>query len=328
MRHATLLFSIVLLLSGCGVANQTGNIGVFGEATKGVTNKIDAVITEYNEANIQDVINERAQSKKELTIEEFDPIKALIIQEADKKDYALYKANQALGNYASALSGLSKAGSREEVDLAATKLYGSLQNLNSQYKVLKGTTTNLIDENISKGIGEAIAAIGSFYIEKKRGEAIKSIVISADKHIQTICDVIIEEFLKGAIESSIFRIRNTELSGYIKDYNDAVAPRGAVTPPNFENRLRLLNVIYKKYELMQASSVPVTQAINGIKAIKEAHGTIKNEVEKDIFTSDNIVKVVGNLKDIQDHYNNLGELMVNCKTQIIADEKKGIICKP
>jgi len=325
MRHLTLLFSIVLLLSGCGVAAQTGNIGVFGEATKGVTDKIDAVITEYNEANIQNVVTKLAQHKKTITIDDFNPVTELIIKEADKKDYALYKANQALGDYALALSGLAQAGSRQEIDVAATKLYGSLQTINSQYKVLKGTTTNLIDDKTSAGLAKVIGEIGNLYIEEKRGEAIKSIVISADKYIQIICDVIIEELLKGTIETRIFTMRNTEISGYIKDYNDTLATSATAT---FEDRLKSLNVIYKKYEVMQASSAPVAQAINAVKAIKEAHGTIKSDVEKDIFTSKNIVEAVGKLKDINDHYNNIGELMVNCKTQLISDEKKGIICQP
>ena len=54
MKYAGLLFLVVLLLLGC-VSTPTGNIEVFGDATKGITDKFDAVIQEYNDANIQNI---------------------------------------------------------------------------------------------------------------------------------------------------------------------------------------------------------------------------------------------------------------------------------
>ena len=318
MKCAVLLFLSVLLLFGC-VATPTGNIEVFGNAAKGVTDKVDAVIKEYNDANIQNELTKLAQHSNPITIAAFDPVGEVLIKDADKKNYALYKANKALGSYATALSGLAKAGSRDEIDLAAAKLYGSLHSLDEQYKTMRGT--NLLDDSTSAIIGRVIAEIGTLYVEKKRGDALKTIIISADKPIQTICDVIIGELLKGTIQERLFTVRYTELSGYISDYNSIVGKS------NFDTKKKALEAIYQKYRVMQASSAAVQDAVASTEAIKTAHATIRQEVEKDRFTSKSITEAIGRLKDIQDHYDDLGELMLTCKTQLIADKDKGIICK-
>ena len=320
MKSTVTLLFIVVLMTGCATT-PTGDIGAFGDATKDITDKIDAVIKDYNEANIQNEINKLAQHTSSISIDKFDPIRDAIIHEADKKNYAIYKANNALGLYAKSLTALANAGNRDEIDLAAAKLYGSLHGLNEQYKVLKNTTSNLLDDNTSALIGKAIAEIGSVYIENQRAKAIKSIVVAADKHIQTICDVIVNELLKGVIEERLFTIRHIEVSGYLDDYNKMVATA------TFIDKQKALGEIYKKYVVMQSSSASVVQAINAIEAIKKAHATIKKDVEEDKFTSKGAVEAIGNLKDINDHYNNLEEMMLSCKTQIIADPKKGVVCE-
>jgi hypothetical protein len=301
------------------VSTPTGNIEVFGNAAKGVTDKVDAVIKEYNDANIQNELTKLAQHSNPITIAAFDPVGEVLIKDADKKNYALYKANKALGAYATALSGLAKAGSRDEIDLAAAKLYGSLHGLNEQYRTMRGT--NLLDDSTSATIGRVIAEIGTLYVEKKRGDALKTIIVSADKPIQTICDVIIGELLKGTIQERLFTVRYTELSGYISDYNSIVGKS------NFDTKQKAVEAIYQKYRLMQASSAAVQEAIAATEAIKTAHAAIRQEVEKDRFTSKSITEAIGRLKDIQDHDNDLEELMLKCKTQLIADKEKGIICK-
>lgn len=311
---------LFILLSGCA-ATPTGNIEAFGNATKGVTEKINNVINEFNSAKVNNELTKIAQRKKPITISKLDPIKKVIIGDADKKKYALYKANKAIGAYADALSGLAKSGSDNEIDLAASKLYSSLHNFNEQYKVLAETDNNLIKDKTSAGIGSIIAAIGGAYADKKRGEAIKSIVIKSDPYIQSISDVIIKEFLKGVIEERLYTIKHTELSGYIKDYNAKVAKA------LFSTKKKALNKIYDKYLEMQSSSASITQAIKAIKEIKKTHTILKNEVEKDRFSSKELVASIGRLKDIESHYDDLEAMMLSCETEIVADDTKGIICK-
>ena len=311
---------IFILLSGCA-ATPTGNIEAFGNAAKGVTEKINNVINEFNSAKVNNELTKIAQHKRPITISKLDPIKKVIIGDVDKKKYALYKANKAIGAYADALSGLAKSGSENEIDLAASKLYSSFHNFNEQYKVLAETDDILIKGKTSARIGSIIAAIGGAYADKKRGEAIKSIVIKSDPYIQSIGDVIIKEFLKGVIEERLYTIKHTELSGYIKDYN------AKVTKSLFSAKKKSLNKIYEKYIEMQSSSASITQAIKAIKEIKRTHKILKNEVEKDRFSSKELVASIGRLKDIESHYDDLEAMMLSCETEIVADDKKGIICK-
>ncbi len=320
MKKLAVGLLIVTFLSGCA-STPTGNIEAFGDATKSVTEKIDAVIKEYNSENVNNELTKLAQHKKPLTFSKLDPVKDVLIGGADKKKYALYKANYAIGSYADALSGLARSGTREEIDLAASKLYSSLHSFNEQYKTLKETEDELISDKTSAGIGKVVAAIAGIYAEKKRGEAIKSIIIKADPFIQTIIDVIINELMKGVIEKRLYIMKHTELSGYIKEYNSSVATA------SFSKKRESLNKIYEKYLEMQSSSASISQAVKAMKEVKRAHSTLRKEVEKNKFTSKEIVKAIGRLKDIGSHYDDLEELMLSCETEIISDDKKGIICK-
>ncbi len=173
MKRLAISLMIILFVSGCA-STPTKNIEAFGLATKNVTNKIDTLMSQYNSAEINDTITSVAQSKKSFKIYSFAPIEKVLARKANKKNYALYKANDALGKYAEALSGLAKAGDRGKTDLAATKLYASIYNFNKQYKILNETTTDLIPKEKIAIFGKIVAGVSGLYFEQKRGKAIRS----------------------------------------------------------------------------------------------------------------------------------------------------------
>jgi hypothetical protein len=298
MKANFIALVFISLISGC-TSTPTGNVEAFGNATKEVTGKIDAVIKEFNEMNISNELTKLAQHKRAITTSSLSPVKDVLIGEADRRSYALYKANRALGTYAEALSGLAKSGSRDEIDLAATKLYASLHSFDEQYKALAGTEESLVADEASAGIGKAVAAAGGLYAERKRDQAIKVIVVKADPYVQTIADVIIEEFLKGVIEERIYTMKHTDLSGYIKDYNAVVATA------SFGEKRKMLDDIYSRYLDMQSSSASVVQAIEAVKQIKKTHSTLSQELAEDKFSSKELVRAIGRLKDLNDHYDDL-----------------------
>jgi len=320
MRIITLGIACTVFIAGCA-STPTGNVEAFGNATKGVTEKIEGVIKEYNQENVRNELTKLAQHTSKINTSSLDPVVKVLVGGADKKKNALYKANHALGTYADALSGLAKSGSRDEMDLAATKLYSSLHGFNEQYKTLADTQDDLIKDETNAGIGKVVAAIGGVYAERRRAEAIKEIVIKADPYVQSIADVIIKELMKGVIEERLYTIKHTELSGYIKDYNFKVASA------SFSEKRALLDEIYSKYLEMQSSSASVVQAIKAIKEIKKTHSTLMAAVEKDKYSSDSLVRAIGRLKYLEIHYDDLEAIMLSCETEIVADGDKGIICK-
>jgi len=309
-----------LMLSACA-STPTGNIEAFGEATKGVTEKVDTVISDYNRAMVNNELTKLAQRKKPISISKLDPVKKMLIKDSDKKRVALYRANKALGSYAAALTGLARAGSREEIDLAATQLYGSMQSVNEQYKTLTDKETDIVSDSSNALIARTIAEIGSLYAAKKRGDAIKEIVLAADEHVQKICDVIHDELMKGVIEERLYTMKYIELNGYIKDYNRLVAKS------NFRKKRSALDDIYAKYLDMQSSSASVEQAKKAIRKIQSTHSTLKAELEKDNFSGKALAKAIGELRGVHQHYNDLEGLMLSCDREIVADDSKGIICK-
>lgn len=311
----------IALLSGC-TSIPTGNIEAFGVATADVTSKIDAVISDYNKANVNDKLVVMAQSNRKYVTSDMDPIKKVIIRDSDKKDFALYKANNALGNYAKALVALANAGSHEELALAGVNLSKSLKEMNEQYKTIKETKEDLISDENSGKISRVIAEIASYYVDYKRGEALKEVIIAANPSIQTIGEVIRDQLLKGVIEGRLYTIKSNELAGYFDDYN------AKIENLSFAQKKKALDDIYEKYIVMESTTATVTQAQKAILSVMKAHNELTDELNNDRFDSQKIAVALQNIKTVHKSFDDLEELMKSCETEIIADDEKGIICKP
>jgi len=320
MKIVLLIATSVLALTGCASA-PTGNIEAFGIAAAGVTEKIDAVISDYNAANINDKLVIMAESNKKYVKSDFDPIKKIIIRDSDKKNFALYKANKALGDYGKSLSALAKAGSREELALASVKLSTSLKGMNKQYKSLAETEKDIISDENSGLISRVISEISTYYAASKRGKALKKIIIASDDSVQTIGKVINEQLVKGVIEGRLYAMRSNELAGYFADYNSKSSKS------TFSKKKKALDQIYKKYIIMESSTATVVQAQKAITSVMVAHAKLKTELEYNRFNSKEIFAVISNIKTVHKSFDDLEELMKNCKTKIVSDEEKGIICK-
>jgi hypothetical protein len=320
MRIVPVVAIVVTFLSGC-VSTPTGNIEAFGLAAADVTNKIDAVISDYNAANINDKLVVMAQSKKKYVKSDFDPIKAIIIRDSDKKNFALYKANNALGGYAKSLSALARAGSREELAMGGVKLSKSLKGMNEQYKVLAETENNLISDENSGTISRVIAELSTYYVEKERGKALKEIIIAADPSVQSIGKVINDQLLKGVIEGRLYTMRGNELAGYFDDYNSKASKS------SFSDKKKRLDKIYEMYAEMESTTATVVQAQKSIASVMKAHGELKKELEKDRYDSKEILQAIGDIKTVHKSFDDLEELMKSCETEIVSDDEKGIICK-
>ncbi|ABM03702.1 hypothetical protein Ping_1931 [Psychromonas ingrahamii 37] len=320
MRIVPMVSFAVLILSGC-TSTPTGNIDAFGIAAADVTSKIDTVISDYNKANVNDKLVAMAQSNKKYVTSDMDPIKQIIIRDSDKKNFALYKANNALGGYAASLSDLANAGSREELALAGVKLSTSLKGMNEQYKSFKETESDLISDENSGKISRVITEISRYYVEYKRGEALKEIIIAADSSVQIIGNIINDQLLMGVIEGRLYTMKGNELAGYFSDYNTQTDEL------SFAKKKKMLDEIYEKYIAMESTTATVVQAQQAILSVMEAHSVLTEELKKNRFSSQNIAKSIKNIKTVHRSLDDLEELMKSCETKIISDDEKGIICQ-
>jgi hypothetical protein len=313
---------ILILLSGC-TSIPTDKIDAFGLAALDVTNKIDAVLNEFHKANINNELVKMAQSRKKYVTSNMNSIKTIIIRDFKKKNFAIYKANHALGDYSKALSALAKAGSHDELELAGANLSNSLKRMNIQYKKIRGNQNNLISNKNSGKISRAFAELASFYFEYKRGKALKDIIIAADPSIQTIGQIIHDQLLKNVIGNRLYTMRYSEMAGYFDDYNIQVKANN----PSFVKKKKMLWAIYEKYLRMLSSTATIVQAQKAILSIMKAHAELRAESEKNCFNIKNITKTIENIKTVHNNFNDLEELIQNCETEIIFDAKTGLICK-
>jgi len=320
MKSTMPVFMMLIGLSGCA-STPLGNIEAFGVAAENVSDKIDSVIDEYNKANVSDRLVMMAQSNRKYVKSDLDPIRKIVIRDSDKKSFALYKANKALGDYSKSLTDLASAGSQKELSLAGVKLSRSLSEMNDQYKVLTESEVDIVSSENSNKLGRIVAEVSSFYAGYKRSRALKEVIIAADPSIQIIGDVLSNQLLKGVIEGRLYTMKGNELAGYISDYN------AKVQTMSFSQRKKALDDIYAMYMAMESVSATIVQAQKAVLSVTKAHGELAAELRSNRFSGKKIAAALKDIKTVHKGFNDLEELMRNCETEIVADDEKGIICK-
>ena len=291
MKMKLVYLAGALFLAGC-TTTPTTQISAFGNSASAIAGKVDSVIGEYNNAALDRQYTDYAATyngdkSSLLTSDELRKIKEPISPE-QKKNFAIYKANRALGAYSKSLSDLASAGSRVDIDLAAANLYGSISSLNDQYKTIKETDKDLFDTSKLASFSTLIAAIGSSIVEKKRREAIKGIVTEADPKVSLICDVIIEQLKLAGIEDAIATSRQYILSEELIDYKSRVK-----TAMPLDERRAEIKRLYSLQQGVSNSKLLVQQTQKAIAAVKESHATLANELKEGRFTSAAITSTIG-----------------------------------
>jgi len=309
-----------MLLAGCA-SSPTGNIEAFGSAATEVSTSIDTVISDYNQAVINNHLVAMAQSKRAYVAADFDDIKQIIIRDANKQELSLNQANKALGDYAKALVALARAGSREEIAISTSSLSKALLMMDSQHQLLLQKEAAVTKDGAAK-IARVIAQLSSGYIESKKAKALKTIIIAADPAVQKIGLVVNNQLLKGVIESRLYTMRGSELAGYFADYNAKSSSR------SFVQKKQKLDEIYEKYVQMEATSASVKQAQTALLAVMKSHQVLKGELEKDNYSGTGVIEALKKIKANHTAFDALETLIKNCDTEIIPSEEQGIICKP
>lgn len=321
MKYIFLVAAI--FVAGCGTTPTT-QIAAFGSTASAISEKVDAVMGEYNNAALQRKFTDFASSYNGdhavlLTTIELAKIDKPMTP-AQKKTFAIYKANRALGLYSSSLSELALAGSRVDIDMAAANLYGAMSNLNEQHETLKGASGNLFDKKDVAAVSKLIAGIGSAVVEEKRNAAIKGIIINADKSVSIICDEIINQLEVAKIEDGISTSRQYVLIEELIDYRSKLKK-----DTSLEWRRNEVERLYNLQQDVFNSKLLVQQTIKAIQAIKKSHSTMAKELKEDRFTSAKIAFTIGRLKSLEKHYDDFESTLLSC-TNITKDAEGILSC--
>lgn len=323
MKMYCLLLTTSALLLGCSDTPIT-QIQAFGDSTKGITDKVDAVLIEYNDVALNRDITNYASAYVGSNAGKFKmaDLQALNkpIDIKQKKDFALYRANQAIGDYAAALGDLSVAGSRAEIDLAASRLYGSMTSLNAQYKTIKDSGESVFKEEDFALFSRVVAEVGSVIVEEKRNKALKDIVVKANPKIGLLCDVIDSQLGNSGIDQGIMTARNYVLVEELGEYKNK-----ATKDTTLEWRRAEVKRLYDLKEGVNTSKLYVQNAQKAVRAIKSTHSVLAEELANDRFNSAAIASAVGRLKNINSHYDDYENLLMECK-KIVADDKGVLSC--
>ena len=312
---------ISAFLCACTVTPTT-QIKAFGDSTKAITDKVDAVITEYNQAALTRSFTDFAatyngQFANRLTSEGLGEL-GQPLDERTKQGIAIYRANHTIGMYAESLGELAAAGSRAEIDTAAARLFGAMSGLNTQYKTLHTNQGELFSGSDFAATTKFIAAIGSTIVEKRRNAAIKEIVLAADPKISLLCDVIDKQLEESGIHEGISTARQYVLAEEIRDYK-----RQVQKDLPLEWRRNEIKRLYELKKGITGSKLAIQTAQKAIQEVKTAHNTLAEELRKDRFSSEGIARAVGRLRDLESHYNDYEALLLECKK--IEKDNQGIL---
>ena len=308
----------LLLMTGC--VGTTTEIATFGESTHALTGKIDRVIDSYNTTALEREFTDLASlysdsHTKDLTREALLEIRKPITPK-QKKNFALYRANQALGEYAQALRALSVAGSQGELDMAMADLYGSMKDLNSHYKTLKKSKTPLFEPEDFALSTKLVTALGSLLLQERRNTMIKHIVIEADPKIATICKEITRQLHTSGIGEGIAVAKQYIFTEELIDYHSH-------TESTLDWRRDKIKRLYQLRREIATSTLLIQEAQKAIKTIQETHHLLAKELQANRFTSHAITQAMRRLKTLNKHYNNFEKLLLECKK--ISQNKEGVV---
>ena len=311
------------LITGCSITPTT-QVSAFAASTQSVSEKVDEVLTAYNETHIERQYVSIAQLYQgkyapRLPVDDISEIAEPISPEA-KKRLASYRANRALGSYASALSILSNAASQNDIDSASASLYGSISGLNAQYKVINNSTDDLFSNEDMALFSTLVSSIGYAIASKKKNDAIKSIVIIADPKVAKICDVLIEELKSAALYDGIYQSKKYIFDEYLEDYKTRAGDMA-----NINNRKELIIDLHAMYEDLASTKLMIQQTQAALSSVKNAHKVLADELTRDRFTSAALAKSIGHLVEVRNHYGDYESFLLTCKKRS-KDDKGHLSC--
>lgn len=320
---ARVLLCIVFILGGC--AAPTIQIQTFGSAVTKVTEKVDGVFDGYSTIARERGFRELAdlygkENIADFTLDELG-LRTEVFSKKNRKDLAIIQANSALGDYAKSISDLASATSRNDIDIAASKVLASVRDLNSSYAKIDDAKPLVKEEKVIS-LTASLAGVGHMWVEYYRNKELKEIVTQTDDAITELCNVIKQHLQSSVMSLALVANKDDALSAEFTDYKNTVANGG--TSIN-ERILRL-----KKLKALQDSKyvelLKIEQAVRAIDEVQKSHAVLAKELRENKFSGKEIISAIKALHETIKHYGDLDEYLAGCKAVTEKDGK--LECEP
>ncbi|WP_428776178.1 hypothetical protein [Vibrio sp.] len=300
--------SVVLAVSACSTT-PTGYIAAYSKDAAQVTSRVQSLIDDYNRSARNEELAALATSPEPLSKEALAGAARAGL--TDINTVALFQANQALHRYAQSLYQLSMTASDQSVALASVELIESLNTLNNSYEKLQSET--LLTEKQSATGGRIAGQISATYLQNRRAEAIKSVVIAADPLVQQLSSRLAEDILRQDFIRRLEIARDTELTLYLTAVNNT--PRSDLLV-----KRQAVEHSYNKYSAMMASLASVEATATALGEMARAHHVIATEVAADRFTSDALKQSVSELRTTHKMFASIEDMMQTCPRPIVVEK--------
>ena len=310
-QFGCLIVATLVVTTGCVTHQSATHIKVFTTAT---TELADQAIASYDLVN-QSMIDRRISriaSYSDEKLREADT-SVFLIKDLYSSDPAddFYKSSQciqaliALKDYAAALGDLAGADYAADIDKNATKLYGSLTLLSRSYEGATGENLGIGDRELGI-IASLIDGIGKIIAENKRREAIKGIVIETDPFVSKACDAI-KTHIGDNFDYMGSNLYQTFTSA-IKGYKEEVLEGRLV---DSEQKIARLNRVVEAGREFKKAETMSENIKTAVEKVRKAHATLRKTVEKDLFTSGDLVRDIGDLAEFTEKMKDFYQGLLN-----------------
>ena len=278
MKKLLWIFSsamMIVFLSGCALTStQKEAASRFAQASADIG---DFAATEFNHfraATIDmNVTSIAIHGKAKLLNDKNEPN----LDEALKPESVIerVKSAQALSSYGKLLLSLVTETREAELKQASNNFVNSFKSVSGK---------KLSDAQY-EGLGQLVHAIGSFWVEAKKAEAVKSIVKNAGPDIDKLCDLLIEDFDKVGLHSA--QGFDATISNLRADADIALAKSTSYT-----DRLIAINGFKQAFVEREHLNHISKTAIASLTKLKAANVQLKQAIESNNLSIDDI-KAVG-----------------------------------
>lgn len=279
-----LAWPIAILLICTGCTTSLNHIGVFSRATADLSKNAAAAYEEVNNTTIERRISDIAAETG--TSPDDDTFGAVVGGIDWRARIDLLKGIEA---YARALSDLSSADFRKEIDAASKDLYGALGKLQETYATIAKRSSPLTQDNLVS-IATAVDAIGTTLAEERRREALRTVVIQANPTIQRSMELFREEIslLKEFVVSNLDTIYTEKLKAYQRESKSL----------NFNSRVSRLRDVRAAYERMADTRTLLENLTKASAKIATAHQALYENVVRNQFTSKELVNEIKEVAEL------------------------------